>query len=222
MGALNLFSFTQFEVLKSVNYFTQAMTIVKWVTESFCSLLTSSISKAIILDKDFKTNLYLALCKPSYFAEHEYLWIQSLCQGIIRDQIWPLVRQLCCAHRSVNYYQLSSFNEYVDPSYVLTNEAYQINLKTIRLLIHLRFLFSEEYFAGKDTTLRSNLKYQASNKRLRSLCCLRIHFYVVIFLSSGWHHSMPLLPRKRFYLRSFSYQPCNSTATEVPLRLIYT
>ena len=83
------------------------------------------------------------------------------------------------------------FIYWVCPPYVLTNEAYQqINLKTIRLLIHLRFFFfSEEYFTGKDTTLCSNLKHQASNKRLRSLCCLRIHFYLAIFLPSGWHHS---------------------------------
>ena len=84
---------------------------------------------------------------------------------------------------------LTVFIYWVCPPYVLTNEAYQINLKTIRLLIHLRFFFSEEYFTGKDTTLCSNLKHQASNKRLRSLCCLRIHFYVVIFLPSWWHHS---------------------------------
>ena len=35
------------------------------------------------------------------FSEHEYLWIQSMCERIIRDQIWSLVCQLCCTHRSV-------------------------------------------------------------------------------------------------------------------------
>ena len=40
-------------------------------------------------------------CVKFMFSEHEYLWIQNLCERVIRDQIWSLVCQLCCTHRSV-------------------------------------------------------------------------------------------------------------------------
>ena len=113
------------------------------------------------------------------------------------------------------------FIYWVCPPYVLTNEAYQqINLKTIRLLIHLRFFFFWRIFHRQGCN--TLLKFKASGiEQTFKKFVLLANSLLRSDLSSVWVAPLQLL-RKSFYFRSFSYQPCNSTATEVPLRLIYT